>query len=296
MKFMNKQSGVRIFFYAAILFSSAIGFCEIWAQITHKRRSDLVKPAIGEQFDPSLSKLTSIPAFTAYCDSLYGYNQINPTDSEKYAAIVSQTLRQKFYHGYSYYSLGQNSLAYLFAPLIKKDLSAIVIPDDILKHPMAACSQQSIVGMEVFKRKGISVRKIGFFADGYGGHFCFEAFFEGKWHFFDPDLEPSLPNMVANHFPSILEIVQKDTLLHKLYFKQDSDLVEKLFLTYSYGSVNKFPAPRARIYQYATKYLSYFSWLLLIVLYLIVQKRLNHSKKKEVCAELQDSLVPEIRA
>ena len=40
-----------------------------------------------------------------------------------------------------------------FSPLIKEDLNAIVIPNDILKHPMAACSQQSIIGMEVFKKK-----------------------------------------------------------------------------------------------------------------------------------------------
>jgi len=98
----------------------------------------------------------------------------------------SQILRGRFYHGYSYYELGQNSLGYLFAPLIKKDLSAIVIPNDIFKHPMAACSQQSIVGMEVFKTKGIKVRKIGFFADGYGGHFLFEALFGGKCIFLIP--------------------------------------------------------------------------------------------------------------
>ena len=92
-------------------------------------------------------------------------------------------------------------MAIYLAPFIKKDLSAIVIPNDILKQPMAACSQQSIIGMEVFKRKGFKVRKVGFFYDGYGGHFCFEAFFYNRWHFFDPDLEPKLSIMIANHFP-----------------------------------------------------------------------------------------------
>jgi len=48
---------------------------------------------------------------------------------------------------------------------------------------MAACSQQSIVGMEVFKTKGIKVRKIGFFADGYGGHFVLKLF-SGEVAFF----------------------------------------------------------------------------------------------------------------
>ncbi len=107
-----------------------------------------------------------------------------------------------------------------------------MIPDDILKYPKAACSQQSIIGMEVFKRKGFKVRKVGFFMDGLGGHFCYEAFFKDKWHFFDPDLEPKLSIMTKSHFPGIAEIVKNDSLLHSLYYKLNYDEVEKLFPTY----------------------------------------------------------------
>ena len=102
--------------------------------------------------------------------------------------------------------------------------------------------------------------------------------------------------MVSNHFPSVFELVKNDSLLHQMYFKQDKDYIEKLFLSYSYGPVNKFPAANARIYQYTTKFLSYTSWLLLVLLYLFMQKKILYSKKKEACAELQDSLVPEISA
>jgi hypothetical protein len=41
-------------------------------------------------------------------------------------------------------------------------LSAIVLPEDILKYPMAACSQQSIIMMECFKKIGVDYRKVGF--------------------------------------------------------------------------------------------------------------------------------------
>ena len=291
-----KRKALNVIFLLLISFGVFVFIYELFGTSSKKDIADYEKIKKNEYFEPSFSRLTSVSTFVSYCDSLYGHTYINSSDTEQYATIVSQILRGRFYHGYSYYELGQNSFGYLFAPLIKKDLSAIVIPNDILKHPMAACSQQSIVGMEVFKMKGIKVRKIGFFADGYGGHFCFEAFFGGKWHFFDPDLEPKLSLMVSNHFPSVFELVKNDSLLHQMYFKQDKDYIEKLFLSYSYGPVNKFPATNARIYQHTTKFLSYTSWLLLVLLYLFMQKKILYSKKKEVCAELQDSLVPEISA
>ena len=150
--------------------------------------------------------------------------------------------------------------------------------------------------MEVFKKKGFPVRKVGFFADALGGHFCFEAFYNNQWHFFDPDLEPKLRLMIANHFPSISDLAKNDTLVNQLYYKEDNKLIKKLLISYSYGAVNKFPAPNARIYQYITKYLSYTLWLWIALAYLFVRKRLNFIKKKEQCAELPDSLVPEIRA
>lgn len=288
---MTKKTSVKFFSNTAIFLIFVLTLFEFWGFVTRtKSPKGLIK--YREHFDPSLSKLNSIDRFIIYCDSIYGSNTIKPSDSEQYANIVSETLRDRFYHGYSYYGIGDNSFAYILAPFIKRDLDAIVIPDDILKHPMAACSQQSIVGMEVYKKKGFSVRKVGFFAKGYGGHFCFEAFFEGKWHFFDSDLEPQLSIMAENHFPSIAELVQNDSLLHKIYFLKDRNLIDKLFFTYAYGPTNKFPAPRARIFQYVTKYLSYTSWLIFIVIYLIVQKKFYYGKRKKECAELPASLVP----
>jgi hypothetical protein len=284
---------LKFVFYPLIFISVVICISEAWK--SRKKNPGFFNDGlvVTEHFRPDLSRLRSISEFTLYCDSVYGSASRDKIDPEQYSLIVNQTLRDKFYHGYSYYGAGQNTFAYLLAPLIKKDLAAIVIPNDILKHPMAACSQQSIIGMEIFKRKGFSVRKVGFFSAKYGGHFCFEVFFNNRWHFFDPDLEPELSVIRANHFPSISELVKNDSLLKKLYVNKDKDLIEKLFPTYFYGPVNKFPAPNARFFQYVTKYLSYTAWLFLILLYFYLTKRLTRPKKKEKCAELQDSLVSE---
>ena len=291
-----KRKTLDLAFIVLISIGFQILMLEIWEGFLGKDKPNVSESANGEHFDPSLSRLKTVRGFTKYCDSIYGHSQIASADSEKYAIVVSRVLRDRFYHTFSYYRLGQNSLAYFFAPFIDWRLNAIVIPDDILKHPNAACSQQSIVGMEVFRCKGFNVRKVTFLADGYGGHFCFEAHYDGKWHFFDPDMEPKLSIMIAAHFPPASNLVRNDSLLRNLYFRRDGEYIEKLFASYSYGPVNKFPASKAKLFQYITKYLSYTMWLWLSLLYFFVSKKLRFTNKNQQCAELQGSLVPEIGA
>jgi hypothetical protein len=272
----------------AISVALQITFNEMWHALFYKERPNVFISNQGEYFDPSLLYITNISKFTAHCDSVYGGSRISKADSNVYADYVSLTLRGRFYHSYSYYKLGQNFLAHIFAPLLNKNLSAIVLPNDILSYPYAACSQQSIVGMEVFKRKGFTVRKIGFQTDKYGGHFCFEVWYGGKWHYFDPDKEPVLQSMINLNHPSISEIVASDSLLYALYPKLDKDYAKTMFDSYFYGKPNKFPAPNARIYQIATKILSYSLWFWIGLVYFFIRRRIRYSKKKESCAELPD--------
>lgn len=291
-----KIKSIRVFFTLIIIVGLIVFIFELFGISDEIKKIFIYPRHLNEYFDPSLLRLKSVSQITAYCDTLYGSNRIAISDSEKYAAIVSRTLRDRFYHGYSYYSLGQNTLGYILAPLIDSRLDAIVIPDDILKHPMAACSQQSIVGMEIFKRKGFAVRGVGFNIDGLGGHFCYEAYFNDKWHFFDPDLEPKLSIMINKHFPGIAEIAKDDSLLHSLYYKLSYNDVKKLFPTYTYGPVNKFPAPHAIIYQYVTKYLSYCSWLIFLFIYFFINKKLVRSMKNKKLSGSHNSLLAEQRA
>jgi hypothetical protein len=294
---MRKPTILKFIFFLTISAAFQIVLNEGWYYFFYKEKPNIVINNSGEYFEPSLTHLNSISQFIDHCDSVYGNRKIAKSDSEYYSTIVSITLRGRFYHGYSYYKLGQNFLAYVFAPFIHRDLSAIVIPDDILKHSNAACSQQSIVGMEVFKKKGFRVRKVGFLDKKYGGHFCFEVFYGNKWHYFDPDMEPELWTMIKLHHPAFEELNKNDSLLYKLYSGKNRDFVRHVFSNFFYGKVNKFPASNARIYQYVTKYLSYTLWFWLILLYFFVRKRLNiiNKKKNETCAELQESLISEVK-
>src|SRR6266404_3154893 len=132
---MRKPTILRFIFFLAISAAFQVVLNELWYYFFYKEKPNIVINSNGEYFDPSLTHLSSISRFVDHCDSVYGNRKISASDSEYYATIVSMTLRGRFYHRYSYYRLGQNFLATVFAPFVNKDLSAIVIPNDILKHP-----------------------------------------------------------------------------------------------------------------------------------------------------------------
>ncbi|MEI9806544.1 MAG: hypothetical protein WDO16_00970 [Bacteroidota bacterium] len=233
-----------------------------------------------EEFDPSLSRLNSVDRVEEYCDSIFNYNKEHSPNKNfsfenEYPLIVSEVIRRRFFHGYCSYGYSDNHMALLLEPLISdKWISAIVIPDDILNYPNAACSQQSIVTMELLKRKGYNTRMVGF--DGgqkFGGHFCFEAFYNNSWHFFDTDQEPDANVLAAYDRPSIEFLVKNENILTAAYNQWDKERLLGMFRNYFYGKVNKFEAPNALIYQRVTKFLSYTLWVFLLAAFLVVRRR-----------------------
>jgi hypothetical protein len=164
-----------------------------------------------------------------------------------YFNYVAEIVRKRFYHGYSHYAASDNIFAWLSGTLVWNHLSAIVIPDDIMKHPMAACSQQAIVMMEIFKRKGIDFRKVGF-----PGHYTVEGKINGTWQYFDTNLEPNFNNnreslqllLNTNRFDSVYSIPEKN--------------IENFHTAVSnpkYGVPNENPSPYAILFHKACYFL-----------------------------------------
>ncbi len=230
--------------------------------------------SINEDYDPGLSRLKSVNDLLLYTDSLYYSKGPVPFDSAAFANLFANVIRKKFYHGYSYYGSGNNLIASRIARFFKSDVNAIVIPDDIVKRPMAACSQQSIVLMTGLKSRGYSVRKVVFFDSDFGGHFCVEVKYGDNWHYYDTDLEIDQQLANKHNRPGIAAIVADNRFLHKIYKDRlDSTDIDKLFPTYSYGQPDVEPAPRALIFQRVTKALTYsgvgltiLAWFLTIFL------------------------------
>lgn len=229
-----------------------------------------------EAFDPSLMRLNSLSRLQEYCDSLFKVtNSTNCPDKYElnYTNIVGSVIRKRFYWGYSSYSFNNNYIAVLFSKFTQWGFAATVIPDDILKYPNAACSQQSIVMMEVLKKKGFITRKIGFFGNNKIGHFAFEVYYKNNWHFHDPTLEPDTAVLNKYSRPDIKFIGEHPAILLAAYKEshKDKSFLLDVFSHYSYGKPNSILAPHAFIFHQISKILSNTIWIFFLIGYFVVK-------------------------
>lgn len=234
-----------------------------------------------EEYDSSLANhFLTIEEIISYADSVAAKKGINNSSIE-YGEIYAGLIRKRFHHGYSHYALNENWLAALAGRFVWDDLSAIVLPEDLIKKPMAACSQQSIVMMECFKRKGIPYRKVGF-----DHHYTLEGNFGGKWYFFDTNMEPDFSKYKRT---SIEELIREGAL-EKIYGSH-FDSLSKLKWTlsnYYEGATNVEPAPKAMAFHKITFWLSRL--LFLFPLLFLFIKRKKH--KNISVAKKHESSVP----
>lgn len=236
---------------------------------------DAPKYNMKEEYDASLQRLDNIKKLAVYCDSVYTERssvEANVKFENVFPQVASSIVRKRFYHGYSLYGLGNNPMAMVASKLSMNGLSSIVIPDDILKFPYAACSQQSIVLMKVLQQKGFLTRKVGFLGKS-GGHFCFEVFYNGSWHFVDPNMEPDMDVLNAYNQPGIAFLASHPDILLKAYNHYPKEKVMDLFKNYSYGKVNAPAAPKAYLFQRVTQFLSYTIWTFFLVAFILVRKK-----------------------
>ena len=230
----------------------------------------------AEAYNPSLSRLNSVKKLEQYCDSIYAQAIFSdkPVPFEQtYIDVVSDAVKDRFYHGYSYYGFNDNYVAAVVARVTMPGLAAPVIPDEILKYANASCSQQSIVMMEVLRDKSFSTRKISFKSEKFGGHFAFEVFYKGAWHFNDPDMEPDTAVLNNLGRPGIDFLAKNPAILIKAYAKYPPDVTMDLFPKFVYGPVNKFPAKKAYLFQQITQFLTYSIWLFFLIALIFVRRR-----------------------
>ncbi len=220
----------------------------------------------NEIFDPKLIRLNSTGKVLDYADSLYRVLNLNRFDTSKYVGIVSGTIKQRFYHGLSNYSLSENWILHLFGKLCWSHVSAIVNPDDILSYPNGLCSQQNIVFIEVLKKKGIVTRSVGLGTAKGPGHFLTEVLYDGKWHLYDVDVEPNWEATAFNH-ESLVVLINNKQDLYKIYEGRiNKTIIDKLITNIYYGTPNEFPAKNMLLFHKTTEILMY----LLPVFFLLI--------------------------
>jgi hypothetical protein len=226
------------------------------------RSVDAVPVPASEKYDPALSCLTSVDNATRWLDSTAAVRGIKPS-SRAYVDLADSLVRLRFVHGYSYYRPSDDYVSYLLGQLVWSDLSAIVQPDDILKFSRAACSQQAIVFMAILRQKGYRTRKIGL-----KGHFCTGVFYDGNWHFYDPNKEPQFSQ--NRPIPSTPELLANKALLYSAYDGIMSKAqLDELFSRVELLESDVLPGHRVRVLHKITSFLSRFGWALMGLGYLV---------------------------
>ncbi|MBC7884744.1 MAG: hypothetical protein H7X99_04680, partial [Saprospiraceae bacterium] len=182
-------------------------------------------------------KLQSVQNLIDFVDRTYKGNK----NSIEFVNYIGKVISRRFHHGYSHYSSDDNWIASMAGNIFWKNLSAIVIPDDIMKHPVAACSQQCIIMMACATHFGFDVRKVTF-----DHHFTTEVKVRNKWHYLDPNLEVIPLNS------SLQELLDSNTFL-KLYENKLGVAGAKYVLAHpKFGATNEQVARKARYFHEIT--------------------------------------------
>ncbi len=210
-----------------------------------------------DEYNIQLNQINSIEKSIAFIEKNELKNN-SKLDTLKYVLNASEFVKKRFYHGVSRYTISENWIACLSGFLIWDHFSAIVNPDHILKHNKALCSQQSIVFMEILKRKGITTRFIGLGEKGKNGHFVNEVYYNNSWHFFDVNKEPHWGKINIKHESAEFYKNNPDYLI-KIYEKiLDKKDIMKLINHINYGEPNEFPAKKMLLFHFISKLFTYF--------------------------------------
>ncbi|MEP6677247.1 MAG: hypothetical protein ABJA78_18950 [Ferruginibacter sp.] len=224
-----------------------------------------------EKFNPALSSLNTVDKLDAYVSSVTTEASLTHGTVE-YVEAIKNVISERFYHGFSHLSVSQNWVAALAEKVAGYGLSCNVTPEEILKHPYAACSQQCIVLMEMLRRRNIDYRSVGF-----PHHYTLETKLQNKWYYYDPNMEPAIPNSERE------ESRWKDSAdyLKKYYdttrFK-DLDYKFGNHLAVTFGVINERPGPNAKRFQSATGIFAKFAWC--IPFFLLIFRFANAFKRK----------------
>ena len=248
--------------------------------ISYSPNSDYPGGPSIEAFDSTLIRLNTLEKLTSYVDSVAAIKNIEQGSLE-YAIEANNIVQNRFYHGYSTFSLNENWIAVVLEKFSPIFFSARVKPDDILKKPYGFCHQQSIVLMELLQSKKLDCRPVKF-----PDHFTIQCRIDGKWNYFDPDLEPKiLPLQRSNEEWLVnsdsLALAYKGVIAFKEKYNNRTDVIDSTFgkpIIPVYGEINAVQAPNTRLFQKISMPLSKIAFVFPLLLLFYINR--NKSKSR----------------
>lgn len=212
-----------------------------------------------EKFDSRLSYINTVQKLISHTDSIAFSGNIKAGTYE-YAAVLESVISNRFYHGFSHFTLSENWVAAVSGKWLKEDYACKVQPEAIMQQSYAACSQQSLVMMAVLRKKGMNYRSVGF-----PHHYAMEVQAGNEWYFFDANMEPS----ISKENRSLAHWQHQNDYLKKFYDSKHYSNLDYQFgkgQTAIVGAINEEPAKNARLFHAITAVLSAMAWCLPLLL------------------------------
>lgn len=166
---------------------------------------DAFKP---ETFDQNIAR--ELRDWTAFSEFARRQAE-NANSDEEVMVSLYETVTQRFAHKVANHTIFSNWLLALMGKL-HPAFAAVRQPTIMVRHADALfCDQISYLLMRLALDRGIRARHVGLY-----GHVVMEAWYDGKWHLFDPDLKV-IPRNASGQIVSVDTLAQSPELLEKYY-------------------------------------------------------------------------------
>ena len=205
-----------------------------------------------DRFDPSLPlKTLSLKTLKTYAEDRVGDEFSNKQIMNELYDIVTD----RFTHGdQARYNIFSNWLLYLLG--LGHPAFALIHDPDVLLHNghSALCSEQSYLLLMLAERFGIHARHVGL-----NGHVVMEAWYDGKWHMYDPDLEV-VPAVHGLGVISVETVSREPQLIRTLYkghgLPDDVNHIVRMFRSWEDNTFMSYP--RLAHFEWKVNVLSHF--------------------------------------
>lgn len=228
---------------------------------------DSETPLLQEKYEPALQKLNTMQKLETYVDSIAIAEKITP-GSLDYAIIAKDVISDRFFHKYSTQDLNENWIASVAQKITGLYLSSKIRAEDILTKPYGYCGQQNMVLFELLQKKGLDCRVVYL-----PNHFAIQSNINGKWHFFDSNMEPD----ILKHQRSDEKWLHNIDSLSVAY-RKDKNWVSETFgnpVVFKYGEVNETQGPKAQLFQKITKPLSRIAFIFPLLWFVYLKRKKN---------------------
>jgi hypothetical protein len=255
--------------YTLSLFTLAVCVITLLSNL-RKTKENLSPGKLTESFMPELSYINSEEKLDYIVRAELSRSK---NDTAHTLLFLHDLLKNRFYHSYSEFTWNQNWISLLCGKLVWSDFKFPVIPNDILKFPMASCSQQGLVFQNQLAKLNIRFSIISFYPNEKvnAGHYAVSAFYSKNWHFFDSNLEPTIAD---SSMPDINKIV--DSGLYKKMYVSKSNAVLQTYFKNRYFTekvYSKHLNGNMHYFHIITRFLSKWLWLILISITLSLSLR-----------------------